>query len=109
MLSCCDIIELNVTQKLLRSQLSVQTLVKGLSAAYNWFSIELLQHLVLQQALIAQLNAVAHSIIIQVGADLMSLVLGGFRWSFSFDSIGKSWIEHPVIAEGRKCVILRLM
>ena len=39
----------------------------------------------------------------------MSLVLGGFRWSFSFYSIGKSWIEHPVIAERRKRVILRLM
>lgn len=68
-----------------------------------------MQHLVLQQALIARLEAVAHSIMIQVAADLMSLVLCGFRWSFSFDSISKSWIKHPVITERRKRVILRLM
>ena len=39
----------------------------------------------------------------------MSLVLSCFRWSFGFYSIGKSWIIHPVIAERRKRVILRLV
>ena len=65
----CGIIEFNIAQKVLRSQLRIHTLIyKGLSAD-DWLSIEFLEHLVLEQALVLsclmKFDAVSHPVIVQ--------------------------------------------
>ena len=65
----CGIIEFNIAQKVLRSQLCIHTLIHKRLPADNRLSIELLEHLVLEKTLILsclmEFDAVSNPVITQ--------------------------------------------